>query len=162
MRMSEGVEWAVHAAAMLVPLPEGRALPGAKLAEYLGVPPAYLAKHMQALSRAGIVETSRGPTGGYKLARSADKITLYDIAQAIEGKEPAFFCQDIRKRSPLGGTKEMWKRTCGIARSFWAAERAWRESLMGVTLAHVVFDAAKDYDATRSAKFAGWLKENSR
>ena len=42
-----------------------------RLAEYHGVPAPYLAKHLQALSRAGIVESSPGPRGGYRLARPA-------------------------------------------------------------------------------------------
>ena len=39
-------------------------------AEYHGVPAAYLAKHLQSLARAGLVETTKGPRGGYP-ARAA-------------------------------------------------------------------------------------------
>ncbi|MGH6991101.1 MAG: Rrf2 family transcriptional regulator, partial [Stellaceae bacterium] len=55
MRISDGVEWAVHLCGVLAAAPVGRGLPGAKLAEFHDLPPAYLAKHLQALSRAGIV-----------------------------------------------------------------------------------------------------------
>ena len=46
--MSDGVEWAIHCCTMLAVLPDGEALPAARLAEFHEVPPAYLAKHLQA------------------------------------------------------------------------------------------------------------------
>jgi Rrf2 family protein len=162
MRMSEGVEWAAHACGVLAALPAGRAMPGAKLAEYLGVPPAYLAKHMQALSRAEIVVTGRGPAGGYRLARAPGAITLADIAAAIEGKEPAFRCQEVRRRGPVGASAASCVRPCPIARSFWAAEKAWRAALAEITLVEVVQDAARGFDAGRVRAFATWLDDAAR
>src|SRR5207249_127390 len=60
MRLGEGVEWALHCATVLAPLPPDVTLPGSRLAEFHDVPPAYLAKTLQALSRAGIVESASG------------------------------------------------------------------------------------------------------
>src|SRR6476659_5546992 len=71
MKLSDGVEWGTHVTTLLAVLPPDRALPAAKLAEYHGVPAAYLAKHLQALSRAGILESVQGPRGGYRLDRLA-------------------------------------------------------------------------------------------
>ena len=73
MRLSDGVEWGVHACTILAVLPPDRALPAAKLAEYHGVPAAYLAKHLQSLARAGVLETVKGPRGGYRLAAPRDR-----------------------------------------------------------------------------------------
>ena len=70
MRMSDGVEWVLHACTVLATLPSDQALSAARLAEFHGVPPAYLAKHLQAAAAAGIVESLPGPRGGYRL-RSA-------------------------------------------------------------------------------------------
>lgn len=163
MRLGEGVEWAAHACALLAALPEGRGLPGAALAEYLDVPPAYLAKHMQALSRAGLVETGRGPAGGYRIAKPGREITLNDIAVAIEGREPAFRCQEVRQRGPGAASKEACKKPCGIAASFYAAERAWRAELAKVSIADVLADVARGpADAKRGAAVGKWLVENMR
>jgi len=162
MRMSEGVEWAAHACAVLAALPDGRALPGARIAEYLGVPPAYLAKHLQALSRADIVVTGRGPAGGYRLARAPAAITLNDIASAIEGREPAFRCQEVRQRGPVGASAQACKRPCGIARSFWAAEKAWRAALREVTLVDLLADAARGIDAERARALGAWFESAAR
>src|ERR1700704_2312596 len=100
MRLSDGVEWGVHVCVVLAALPDDAALPAARLAEYHGIPAAYLAKHLQSLSRAGIVESVPGPGGGYRLARPAEKISVLDIVQAIEGSAPAFRCTEIRRRGP--------------------------------------------------------------
>ena len=48
--MADGVEWAVHSCVLLATLPSDGALPAAKLAEYHGVPAAYLAKHLAFLT----------------------------------------------------------------------------------------------------------------
>jgi DNA-binding IscR family transcriptional regulator len=61
MRMSDGVEWAVHCATILGALPDGVALSAARLAEYHGVPAPYLAKHLQGLTRAGVFVAVPGP-----------------------------------------------------------------------------------------------------
>lgn len=51
--MSEGVERALHCCTILDALPEGGSLPAGKLAEYHGVPAAYLSKQLTALARNG-------------------------------------------------------------------------------------------------------------
>ena len=47
------------------------------------VPEGYLAKILQSLSRAGLVQSQRGLHGGSILARDPSKITLYDVVNAI-------------------------------------------------------------------------------
>src|SRR4051812_50225089 len=64
MRLSEGVEWTVHCCVLLSAVPEGECLPGARLAEFHGVPGPYLTKHLQALTRAGVLASVPGPNGG--------------------------------------------------------------------------------------------------
>ena len=64
MRLSDGVEWALHCCTFLATLPPDRPLPAARLAEFHGVPPHYLAKHLQALTLAGVLESVPGPKGG--------------------------------------------------------------------------------------------------
>ncbi|MDX5338917.1 MAG: Rrf2 family transcriptional regulator [Cyclobacteriaceae bacterium] len=48
-------------------------------------PVAFTAKIMQILSREGLLDSSRGATGGFSLAKSAKKITLAQIVSAIDG-----------------------------------------------------------------------------
>ena len=100
MQLGEGVEWALHCCTVLALVPPENTLPSSRLAEYHGVPPAYLAKHLQALAQAGIVESVAGRKGGYRLARAAYDITLIDVIDAVEGARPAFRCTEIRRRGP--------------------------------------------------------------
>ncbi|MFN0118810.1 MAG: RrF2 family transcriptional regulator [Elusimicrobiota bacterium] len=48
------------------------------------VPPAYLAKIFQALVRAGIVTSHRGPHGGFLLKKDPRKISLLDVVNAVD------------------------------------------------------------------------------
>src|SRR4051794_7572213 len=79
VKLSDGVEWGLHCCVVLAVLRPDAALPAARLAEYHGVPPAYLAKHLQALSRAGIVDSVPGPRGGYRLSRPPKDITVLEV-----------------------------------------------------------------------------------
>ncbi len=103
VRLSEGVEWTVHCCTLLATLPQGVCLPGARLAEFHGVPGPYLVKHLQALTRAGVLDSVPGPKGGFRLARPAGEITVAEVVEAIDGRRPAFTCTEIRRRGPAGG-----------------------------------------------------------
>jgi Rrf2 family protein len=163
MRISDGVEWAVHLCGVLTAVPEGRGVPSARLAEFHDLPPAYLAKHLQALSRAGIVTADRGVKGGYRLGRPPSKISLLDIVLAIEGPEPAFRCAEIRQRGPCPAPPSACRKACPIARAFLQAEAAWRDALAGVTVAEMAAVAAADsFDEERRRRFRAWLASAMR
>ena len=59
----------------------------AGVAERERMSPAVTLKILKRLTAAGIVESRRGAAGGYRLARSAEELTLYDLFR-IFGKEP--------------------------------------------------------------------------
>ena len=69
----------------------GGALAGAaEVADRLGVARRGLEPVLQALSRAGLLESVRGPRGGYRLARRPREVPLSDVlAAVVEGSEPA-------------------------------------------------------------------------
>jgi Rrf2 family protein len=159
MRLAEGVEWTLHCCTVLGLLPRGTAMPAARLAEFHGVPGAYLAKHLQALSRAGIVESVAGPRGGYRLARPPADITLLEIVLAVEGDEPAFRCAEIRRRGPSAIPANGYPKPCGIARAMWQAEDAWRRELQAQTVADMIAEMAANVDPRAARKGAAWLQE---
>jgi len=49
------------------------------------VPEAYLHQVLSALSRGGLVKSTRGPSGGHTLARPPAEITLYDALEVLDG-----------------------------------------------------------------------------
>src|SRR3954451_2455629 len=126
MQLGQGVEWALHCCTVLAIVPADQTLPAARLAEYHGVPSAYLAKHLQALAQAGIVESVAGRKGGYRLAKPATDISLLDVIDAVEGASPAFRCTEIRRRGPGSMPARAYGQRCGIARAMDRAEQAWR------------------------------------
>ena len=159
MRLSQGVEWALHSCSVLASLPPSRVLPAAKLAELYEVPGAYLAKHLQALSQAGIVESVPGPKGGYRLARPAADITVLDVVLAVDGVDAAFTCTEIRQCGPGECDPSQYSGACGIARIMWAAEDAWRASLRAHTIADLLGLAMREAPPQKLAATAVWMQE---
>lgn len=58
-----------------------------EIAQATDVPSNYLAKILQQLTRAGVLESQKGFGGGFRVARKLNKITLYDIVQPLERVE---------------------------------------------------------------------------
>jgi Rrf2 family protein len=162
MRLSDGVEWGVHVCVLLAGLPEDAALPAAKLAEYHGVPAAYLAKHLQALAGAGVLRTVKGARGGYRLARPPAEITVLDVVEAIDGDESAFRCSEIRRRGPMAMPAREYTKACGIHRAFMRADEAWRAELATSTIADLFVGVLSDVPRPTLEKGARWLQESAR
>lgn len=56
------------------------------------LPAPFLAKLLRTLSEAKILSSSRGPGGGYKLAKPADKISLQDVSALFDGMSLSHEC----------------------------------------------------------------------
>ena len=158
MQLGKGVEWATHICTILPLVPEGKGLSADGLADFFEVPSAYLAKQMQLLRRAGIVESVRGKGGGYRLARTPDNITLLDIVTAIEGPSPAFRCTEIRQNGPCGLKRADCKRPCEVASAFGEAERIYREALEARTLASIMQEATMNAKPEHLLDIARWVE----
>jgi len=84
--LSQSVEYALRAT-LYVARSHPRALPVNDIAGGIDAPRGYLAKILSALVRAGILGSSRGPGGGFRLAKAENALALADIVQAIDGTE---------------------------------------------------------------------------
>ncbi|RYX81452.1 Rrf2 family transcriptional regulator [bacterium] len=100
------------------------------IAERTGVPVAYLGKVMQALRRAGLLQSQRGAGGGVRLSRSADEILVFDIVQAVDPIERILAC-------PLG-LEAHKHRLCPLHAKMDAALAMVEESFKNTTLAQVL------------------------
>ncbi len=162
MKLSEGVEWALHCGVLLAALPPGSVLCGADLAEFHGISESYLVKHLQAIVRAGLFESVPGPKGGFRLARAPEHITLLDMVDAIEGPDPAFHCTEIRQRGPAGLEPAACRLPCAIHATMLSAEHAWREELRAQTLADVAALVAQRTGPRALERAIPWLEQHVR
>jgi Rrf2 family protein len=72
---------AMVALAALAPGEYGRT---SEIAELAGIPRNYLGKILFQMARRGVVESQRGLGGGFRLARSADRISLHEVIDSVE------------------------------------------------------------------------------
>ncbi|SMB27631.1 conserved protein of unknown function [Sterolibacterium denitrificans] len=85
MILSRTSQYAIQALIYMATQPENVPVLNRTIAEYLSVPPAYLAKIMQSLSRGGILYSFRGKQGGFCLREGAEKTDLMKILTLVEG-----------------------------------------------------------------------------
>ncbi len=159
MILRNQVEWALHCCAILAGLPDGRYASTKTLAELHGVPKEYLSKALQALSQAGLVTATLGPSGGYRLARAVAEISFLDIVEAVEGRRSTFACTDIRYNNPCVPATHRGGGPCGIARIMWKADEAWRTVLREVSLADLLATLDRDIPPQIRRDTAAWLLE---
>lgn len=81
--LSQTAEYALRAAVFLAEH-HGTACTSREIAEAIRVPGGYLSKVLQALSRAGIVNSQRGLGGGFVLARAPADLTVLDIIRVVD------------------------------------------------------------------------------
>ena len=138
MKLSQGVEWGLHCAILLAQAPGRQLLRRDALAAHYGLPEAYLAKHLQAMAHAGVLQATSGPKGGYRLARDAAEISVLDVVQAVQGTAEPFVCQEIRQRGTGASDPADCLAPCAVAVVMRNAHNAWRASLRSVTIADLV------------------------
>lgn len=63
----------------------GEIVPAAQVGEETHLEAPTVSKLLKQLARAGLVESFRGATGGYRLAKSAQEISLAEIVEALDG-----------------------------------------------------------------------------
>lgn len=127
VRVSAKEDYAIRAALELAVAP-APPVKRDRIAEAQDIPTAFLEKILLDLKRAEIVETQRGPDGGFRLARPADTISVADVVRAVSG--PLATVRGIRPQSiAYSGSAEP-------LRDVWVALRAnIRSILEEVTLA---------------------------
>ena len=97
------------------------------------VPPKYLELIMLDLKKAGIVRSTRGPKGGYKLARPAAEISFGEVVRALEGPIALIPCASVNYYAPCGDCHD--EETCAIRRAFSILRDRSAELLEGISLA---------------------------
>jgi Rrf2 family iron-sulfur cluster assembly transcriptional regulator len=113
MRLSTKGRYAVMALTDLAKREQDRAVSLADIAARQEISLAYLEQLFARLRREGLVVSSRGPGGGYRLARSAAETNIADIVSAVDEPLRATRCAEHGKGCMLKGEKclthDLWE-----------------------------------------------------
>jgi Rrf2 family protein len=94
LRISRKIDYGLRAMIYLVSVAPETVVPFREIARQMDVPEDFLAKILKTLVDAGLVRSSRGPHGGYSLARSAVDLSFLEVIEAVEGPVALNVCLD--------------------------------------------------------------------
>src|SRR5687768_8038125 len=129
MRLTSLADYAVVMMAAAARHPEGARLSATLLAGETGIPLPTAQKLMGRLAAAGLLSSSRGTGGGFRLAREAQGISLADIVEAVEGPIAMSNCIE------QSGHACAIEQGCQVKPHLHAVNGAVRGALQGVSLA---------------------------
>ncbi|VDG98137.1 HTH-type transcriptional repressor NsrR [Lysinibacillus sphaericus] len=92
MKYSNATNYALHTMVYLIHLPQGNTVGVQELAKIQKLSPTYLSKILTKLTKAGLIESTPGVKGGYKISRFQNEVTFFDVIKAIEGDTNLFDC----------------------------------------------------------------------
>jgi Rrf2 family protein len=102
-----------------------------EIARVTGAPANYLAKTLNALGKAGIVTSARGPRGGFTLALPADELTLARIVDCFDEARPTTTCL-------LGSRPCDARHACRAHQRWTAVQQSRRAALAETTVADLL------------------------
>ena len=130
MQLTRAADYAVRVMIHLAGLPSGTRASRSGLAEAAECPEQFLSKVLQNLTRAGLVISHRGNTGGFELPESRREATLLEVVEAVEGPIHLNTCLT----SPYACSRQDW---CP-AHAVWAdAQRAMTDVLAKASISRL-------------------------
>jgi len=127
VRTTAKADYAIRAAAELAAAADAP-VKAERIAQAQAIPLKFLENILLDLKHAGIVQSHRGPDGGYRLAVPAEEVALADVIRAVEGP-----LANVRGQSP---DQLEYEGSAERLREVWVAVRAsLRSVLEQVTLA---------------------------
>jgi Rrf2 family protein len=132
---SQRFGYATHALGYMAKKPFGELTSLAELAEWMrtvwdAASETYLSNVIQRLARAGILRSHRGTSGGYSLAKPADRITLRELAEVLEGVA-------VEKCALSLGPECAREGRCGIRATLRNLEVQFLQSLARISIADI-------------------------
>ena len=94
LRISRKIDYGLRAMIYLASIPREAIVPFREIAHQMMVPEDFLAKILKTLVDEQLVRSTRGPHGGYALARPASEISFLDVIEAVEGPVAINVCLD--------------------------------------------------------------------
>jgi Rrf2 family protein len=85
MRLTRASSYAIHALAFMAGQKSGRPVASHVIAQARGIPERFLLKVLKPLVSARVLQSVKGPNGGYRLAKTPADITLLEVLEAVDG-----------------------------------------------------------------------------
>nr|WP_159465274.1 Rrf2 family transcriptional regulator [Scandinavium goeteborgense] len=160
---SSGVEYGIHSLMSMVDANgDAREMNVRELAELQNVPYDYLAKIFTRLSRAGLVVSTEGKGGGFRLARASELISVLDIVHAIDGDKSMFECREIRQRlAVFDEAPPSWvcDGPCGVRSVMDSAQQRMEEELARHTILDLARKMFRKAPETFTIEIKQWINE---
>lgn len=102
-----------------------------EIADAIGAPRNYLAKTLNALAKAGVVISARGPRGGFALAGAPEALTLARVVDCFDEPRPSTSCL-------LGDAPCDLSHPCAAHHCWTAIKEARRAPLAKTTVAQLL------------------------
>jgi len=144
--LSTTSDYALRAILVLAQAKDDRPMRADEIARATGSPPNYLAKTLNALAKAGLVTSARGPFGGFVLAIPADELSLAHIIDCFD--EPR-----LQTKCLLGTVACDPTHPCAAHQRWTAIKTARRSVLADTTVADLLggFTASRNHDDVDAA-----------
>jgi Rrf2 family protein len=94
LRISRKIDYGLRAMIYLASISQESVVPFREIARQMDVPEDFLAKILKTLVDQGLVRSTRGPHGGYALAKTPLDISFLDVIEAVEGPVALNVCLD--------------------------------------------------------------------
>jgi len=100
LELTKRGDYAVRAMIALARETSGGLLSARRISDAMDIPVRFLPQVLTDLHRASLVEAAPGRTGGYRLARDANTISLLEVIEAVEGDSRRQSC--VLRGGPCG------------------------------------------------------------
>ncbi len=128
--ISRSAEYAIRSMVYLASTAD-RLVLNREIAASSGLPPQFLTKLLATLTREGLLISQRGKTGGFRLARPPEEITLFEIVSLFDPRT-------VRPRCILGRPECSETKSCSI-HALWAPlQESFRKDFARTVLADLI------------------------
>jgi Rrf2 family transcriptional regulator, iron-sulfur cluster assembly transcription factor len=141
--LSQTTGYAVLALSCLADVGEDRWVLSDSISQCTGIPRAYLSKIMHSLGSSGLIHAKRGYRGGFTLSRPAERISVMDVAMAVEGRAWLPKC--------LLGLNECSDDRACPTHTFWSEQRTQIEK----KLSELSLREVAEYEKKRGSQLLG-------
>ncbi|MER6938365.1 Rrf2 family transcriptional regulator [Nocardioides sp. NPDC127514] len=150
MRVSAKSDYALRALIEMAAREDGKAVSAEELGRAQEIPHGFLQAILADLRKAGVVISQRGQSGGWRLARKAEDVSVADVIRAVDG--PLVSVYGLR---PEGVT---YNERADVLQHVWIAARdSLREVFEKVSIAELASRELPDEVTTRTARDEAWL-----